>query len=678
MKGRENEKGFQAIPASEERIGGTITRFMSIPFIFFLLLCLFMFPTIGHAIDNKDCLDCHGSQDILKMSDDERAGMVVPPKQKQAPKQRKFSLFLNDKKFVSSAHAELYCTDCHSDIREVPHAQWLAPVNCRRCHRNATNQYTGSDHAKVSGTRCYDCHNPHESQSYRSLSVAERSNICLQCHKKVGHEWLPERELHFSSLECGACHATGAEKELVMFFSPSKRRPLTYEEIKKATGKEKGTVADMLDPNRSRNIETNEIKNFLSLLEKGGIPSPRLAGDGLVTKSYHGFTRLLPEAKDCTMCHSPRTTFYSQAFLRIPTESGWKTLPADKDAVVKLPVIPARNNYFATVHEKKGVKCIECHAYQSVIREAEHFKLREAKELVCGTRCHKEILSEYKDSVHYKVHEHFCLDCHEPHPNVPYAQLNTEQRRAICLKCHKDTEKQHKWQAQQTLHCKFVECTMCHSPKAKKGVVLYLRGIDGKGQEKRLYGTDIAELLNIRNEQLFKTLDKDSNKKLDEHEVTAFLKNVNSSKRLGEKGLEKVEMGMNLLVLRPFHNFTEKLSKAKDCSLCHSSNGEGLESLILQIPESDKKTETMPVEKEALVAFLSMPGASNFYILGGKKITKQDVMLFWEKEPLQAFINLGYKLIDIFGFLLILGAVGFVGTHGLIRVLTRPIRKRRK
>ena len=678
MKGREKEKGLQLTRASEDETGGTDARFTQTAFILFLLFCFFMLPAIGRAIDNKDCLDCHGSQDILKMSADERAGMVVTPKQKQAPKQRKFSLFLDNKMFTSSVHGELFCTDCHSDIREVPHAQSLGPVNCRRCHRTATTQYGESAHGKISGTRCFDCHNPHESKSYKNLSVAERSNICLQCHKKVGHEWLPERELHFSSLECSTCHATGAEKELVIFFSPSKRRPLTYEEIKKATTGEKGTLADMLDPNRSNNIETGEIKNFLSFLEKGGIPSARLAGDGLVTKSYHGFSRLLPDAKNCTMCHSPRTTFYSQVFLRIPTESGWKTLPADKDSVVKLPVIPAKNNYFATVHEKKGVKCIDCHAYQSVIREAETFKLREAKELVCGTRCHKEILTEYKGSVHYKVHEHFCLDCHEPHPNVPYAQLNTEQRRAICLRCHKDTEKQHEWQAQQTLHCKFVECTMCHSPKAKKGVVLYLRGIDGKGQEKRLYGADIADLLNMRTEQVFKALDRNSNKKLDEHEVTAFLKNVNASKKLGEKGLEKVEMGMNLLVLQPFHDFTEKLSKAKDCSLCHSTNAEGLESLVLQIPESEKRTETIPVEKEALVAFLAMPGASNFYILGGKKITKQDVMLFWEKPPLDAFVDLGYKLVDIFGFLLIIGAVAFVGTHGLIRVLTRPIRKDKK
>ncbi len=645
---------------------------------FLLLVFIAMAPTISHAVDNKECFDCHGNQDILKMSDDERSGMVVPAKQKQAQRPRKFSLFVSDKKFKSSSHGELFCTDCHTDIREVPHSQKLAPVNCRRCHRTATSQYAESGHAKVSGTLCFDCHNPHESRSYKDLSVAERSDICLQCHKRGGHEWLPEREAHFSSLECGACHATGAEKKLVMFFSPSKRRPLTYEEIKKATAKEKGTLTEMLDPNRSRNIETKEIENFLSILEKGGVQSPRLAGDGLVTKSFHGFSRLVPEAKDCTMCHSARTTFYSQVFLRIPTESGWKELPADKDAVVKLPVIPARNNYFATVHEKKGVKCIECHAYQSVIREAENFKLREAKELVCGTRCHKDIFTEYKGSVHYKVHEHFCLDCHEPHPNVPYAQLNTEQRRAICLKCHKDTEKQHKWQAQQTLHCKFVECTMCHSPRAKKGMVLYLRGIDSNGQEKRLFGSDIAELLNIRSGDIFKTLDKDSNKKLDEHEVTAFLKTVNGSRRLGQKGLEKVELGMNLLVLRPNHDFTEKLSKAKDCSLCHSSNGEGLESLVFQIPESEKKTETMPVEKEALVAFLSMPGSSNFYVLGGKKITKQDVMLFWEKEPLQALTELGYKLIDIFGFVLILGSFGFVGTHGFIRVLTRRISKERK
>ncbi|MCX8021597.1 MAG: hypothetical protein N2745_02365 [Syntrophorhabdaceae bacterium] len=644
-----------------------------------LLLIIFLSgqPLLG--IENKECFDCHGNKDILKMSEEERDAMVVTPKQKHKPRERKYNLYIAEGTFNRSSHSTLYCTDCHISIRDIPHNKWTEPVSCQRCHPATTKQYALSNHYKISNAKCYDCHNPHESRTYRELSVKERSNICLGCHKKGGHQWLPERELHFSSLECSICHSPSAEKEMVLFISPSKnRRPLTYDEIKKALPGLKGSIENILDTHSNKNIDTEEIKAFLSNLEKGGIKSPRLAGDGLVTKTSHDFTRIIPEARDCTMCHKPFVYFYSKVSMKIPTKEGWKTFSADKEIINKLPVIPAKDAYFGTVHRKNGVECIECHAYQSVIREAEKFKLKEMKELVCGTRCHKEIMDEYKGSIHYKVHENFCLDCHEPHPSVPYVRLNTEQRRAICIKCHKETEKQHRWQAQQTLHCRYVECTMCHSPKAKKGIVLYLRGIDHKGSERQLESNDILELIGSKHRDLQKVIDRDGNKILDEHEVAYFIKLLNRPEILKRKGLDRVEMGINLSVIRPYHNFTEKLSKAKDCSLCHSASGEGLESLVLQIPDTDKKSLTIPIEKDAIVAFLAMPGLSNFYLLGGKKITKQDILLFWEKEPREALINLGFKMIDILGMFFLASAFLFVGIHGTIRILTRPMRKNKK
>jgi predicted CXXCH cytochrome family protein len=538
-------------------------------------------------------------------------------------------------------------------------------------------EYGNSDHARVSSTSCSDCHNPHEGVSYKKLLLHERSAICLKCHERGGHEWLPERELHFGSLECTACHAPQAKKALLLYFSPATKQPLSYYRIKGVAGNG-GDMARMLDVNGNNSIELSEIKRFIALLEKAGITSPRLTADGLVSEPHHGFTGKLTQARDCTLCHSTKTSFYSSVMLKLPLKDGWHIFKADQEIVAKTPLIPARENYFTTVHAKKGVECIECHAYQKIIREAGDFKVKDMKELVCGTRCHKNIMDEYKASVHYKVHKHFCLDCHEPHPNTSYAQLNAEQRRSICTKCHTDTERQHQWQTHQTLHCRFVECTMCHSPRAQKGLVLYLRGLDVHGREKRFDNKDLVELGGFQGQDIVKAIDRDNNKVLDEREMTFFLRSLNDTKKLKKNGFERVDVGVNLLALRPFHNFTEKMKKAKDCSLCHSSEAEGLASVVLHLPGPGGKTIEAPVTKEALLVFLPPPGVSNFYLLGGKKLSRADLKLLWREPSFKTATKLGYKLVESLGFLFLLGAVAFVGLHGSLRAMTRRIRRQRK
>ncbi len=630
------------------------------------------------AIENKECLECHGTKDILKMTEDERSGMVTPGTQKKAPKKGKFSLFLDNRKFGRSVHGSLQCTDCHRDVKETPHPAKLEAVDCSQCHSAQTAQYTNSDHARTTSTSCVDCHNPHEAVSYKKLSLNERSAACLKCHEKGGHAWLPERELHFASLECASCHAPEAKKGLLLYFSGAKKTPLQYKDLKGAAGTHGGDAEKALDQNGNKRVELGEVKAFIPLLEKAGIKSPRVAGDGIVAEPHHGFTGNLPRAKDCTLCHSSEQKFYSDVMLRLPVKNRWQVLKADQEIAAKMTVIPARRDYFTTVHAKKGVTCVECHAYQKIIREADEFKVKEMKELVCGIRCHKDIMDEYKASVHYQVHDNFCLDCHEPHPRTPYAQLNAAQRRSICEKCHQDTDQQHKWQSQQTLHCKFVECTMCHSPNAQKGMVFYLRGFDSHGRERRLDNRDIVELGGLKNQDIIKVIDQDSNKRLDERELASFLKSLNDPALLHKKGLERVDVGVNLLTLRPFHNFTEKLEKAKDCSLCHSAQAEALASVVLHLPDAEGEVKAVPVEKEALLVFVPPPGVGNFYLLGGQKLSREDLRSLWRDPSLRTIWALGYKLIEILGFLFLLGAVAFAGLHGFLRIITRRRRRRRR
>jgi hypothetical protein len=67
-------------------------------------------------LHSDDCAGCHDSG---PRAGKRQAG--VPPG-------------FNSPALKASPHASLECVACHSDIKEVPHPEKLAPVDCGLCH----------------------------------------------------------------------------------------------------------------------------------------------------------------------------------------------------------------------------------------------------------------------------------------------------------------------------------------------------------------------------------------------------------------------------------------------------------------------------------------------------------------------------------------------------------------
>lgn len=115
--------------------------------------------------ENTDCLDCH------ETAPGEVHGTY-------------------DKALGYSIHTDLACTDCHSDITELPHADTLAKVFCGDCHADEAEQYEW--HGRYKYVECEDV------------------PCCADCHGK--HDILPssERESRVNPLHlpetCGRCH----------------------------------------------------------------------------------------------------------------------------------------------------------------------------------------------------------------------------------------------------------------------------------------------------------------------------------------------------------------------------------------------------------------------------------------------------------------------------------------
>jgi predicted CXXCH cytochrome family protein len=657
---------------SDKERGARIARlFRAMRLVLLVFFTIFAWTGVAFPIGNEACLKCHGNRDILKMSRAERLKMVIPSPGKQEVKKGKLTLYVDIERFHATVHRELQCVDCHTDIEALPHSQRTGMVNCAQCHEEIVAQYDKSKHAKVSHRLCFECHNPHSTTSFKELAQQERIGICLQCHAKDGHQWLPQQKLHFQYLECTVCHSPEAVKGLFFYLTAvgkdGKRFNLPYPQLKDFTRGYNGDVAKAIDHNGNGVIEVPEINRFIAKLKEQGIQSPRLEEKVLVLQPYHNFTNEVKQIKDCTMCHVSTAPFYSQVMLRVPEKTGeMRTVKMDKAIIGKMPPIPSKASYLVTVHGKNGVECINCHADLTVLRAGEEFTVKELKTPVCA-QCHPAETKEYNNSLHAQVSEKICFSCHDPHSGVPFMELGVEQRQAICTKCH-DPQRGHDWLPQKELHFKALECTMCHAPQAEKGIVFYLQRVDKNGKAERLDYGKVAKLLDMERPDVGKLLDRDNNGFLEDREVLSFLKT------LGEKSSrDKIELGVKVLVLKPSHNYTDMGTRAKDCTLCHSTQAPFYKKLIMEIPEQGGGIRTLPLDKSILVGIHPIPVTSDFYLLGESKISRRDI-----SDIVFLVRKIGYKWLDVIGIVFILGGLGFVGFHVLVRMITIGLRKKRK
>ncbi len=128
------------------------------------------------ALTNDDCLQCHGDKTLT--------GPGLGGKE--------ISLFVNADSLKASVHDGLSCTDCHADIKEVPHGENPAKVSCGTCHSNEQAQYAASLHGTQAAAgnpdapRCADCHGTHHilaaSDSLSRVAKPRLIYTCGACH----------------------------------------------------------------------------------------------------------------------------------------------------------------------------------------------------------------------------------------------------------------------------------------------------------------------------------------------------------------------------------------------------------------------------------------------------------------------------------------------------------------
>ena len=160
----------------------SLRRPMRFSFVVFLAMAGFFatWPAKA-AVPDEDCLGCHEDKDLKDNTNR--------------------SLWVDKALFADSIHgrSRISCVSCHSDlgkVRDFPHAEKLAKVDCSTCHPAALEKFSKSIHGKArtdqgeARVHCQSCHGHHD--------VLESSNVSSKTH--------PLQQ----PATCGSCHFDGS------------------------------------------------------------------------------------------------------------------------------------------------------------------------------------------------------------------------------------------------------------------------------------------------------------------------------------------------------------------------------------------------------------------------------------------------------------------------------------
>ena len=392
---------------------------------FWLIVLSGLWLAPAFAQENTECLGCHSDKSL-----------------EGTRKGKKFSVFVDEKKFGQSMHSALTCVSCHADLagKELPHAEGLQKVECGICHSAEQELHTKSLHGKAIARgdalapHCNDCHGNHNilsSKDQRSpISPLQIPFLCGKCHQE-GSLVTAQRTIHQDHILenfSESIHGQGLlQKGLIV--APNC-----------ATCHTPHSILPHTDPASSIS-RGNIAKTCTKCHAQIEIVHRKVIRGELWEKQAH----TLPACVDCHQPHKIRKVFYSQGMadkdcLRCHEN---RNLKSSKDG--RTLYVQGEQLGFSR-HSK--VSCSQCHSEVSVshLRPCETI----TKKVDCSS-CHAELAQQYQVSTHGKMaakndpNAPTCKECHGTHlvlgklsPNSATFATNVP---LLCAKCHREGQK---------------------------------------------------------------------------------------------------------------------------------------------------------------------------------------------------------------------------------------------
>jgi len=521
-------------------------------------------------------------------------------------------------KYQKTDHGKLKCIACHSDVKDLPHADKLAKPKCVSCHGEPVRQHEASVHADK-GLKCKSCHNVH--------TPRQETKKCIACHASVAHKKLPSAQKHLREMGCVGCHAKSVRGSIHVRVDSQQFIP-----------------RDVFDKDHNGSVDEKEWKDFLAHAQSVVRDTYRIKRIYSATGSSHDIG---PKAISCNSCHVENKVF-EKATLEVNADGQRAKMALDLHSVI--PRLPMTDLYGLTAHGKAEVACGDCHVSQKRIDDH-----------VCA-KCHDSVYNVYKGTAHAKKGAARCTDCHDPHKVKTYRELGAAERVAVCAGCHGDYMRQHRWLPHAELHFMYLECSTCHSPRSKKSMVFNINVQAGDGR-RRLALDDIAAAFG-RKKKTRDVIDMNGDGRITSSEIVPFFEALEKA----TKGTVRIEG--SIVVTDVHHDYSEVQRRDKVCATCHSNDAPFYQSMYLVLPETEG-LYYMPVKGTVLAAMPSSL-AVNFLLLGETKLRWSDIrVLIGTRGEARCDVvrELGFKWIDIAGVFLSLAALFLVCVHIVLRMV---------
>lgn len=635
--------------------------------------------------DTKACLRCHGMKTLQKALDS--GGSL--------------SLYIDGNKFEKSVHGAMDCSSCHPDITLKNHPKpkkitdrkvYIKEFskNCLNCHPQDSlmKPKVHGEVVKKGEVFCSECHGSHYITSMKDWKKkASFSEYCLTCHQSNITKTLPSKEkislkvneseikksVH-AKFQCLVCHDDFSKvnhpiynykdknqyrKEMTRICTKChtdkelQKNPAHYALTKTTSciechgyhGVKPTKVAKTLPENQyCLNCHSRPI----SMKMKNGETLSVQVKETDILNSVH-------KKLKCTECHKefsttqhPVRSFESVANYRAKAKDVCNN--CHQDAVKK---------YDISIHAealKKGNQqspdCLKCHDYHKVVLIT---KDKSASSELC-VKCHNESGRAFKESVHQKAindgkqNAPTCASCHNSHDVLA---ANIAQLGNSCVKCHKDVKTSHNkwlWNPPVKLttfvdaHFNSASCAACHTTVNK---AIYLTLFD-RAKKKPLTESEVAKIFGVDPKEVKGKIDYNNDGKIQEQELWQFMSSVKAKAKANLSGR------IDVINSNDAHKIEPKSKAIKDCAACHDPSASF--AAKIEINREGGKAVKFDLERSAINSAYAIPNIKDFYVLGLTKI----------------------KILDILFFVALLGGVAVPVGHLTLRILTAPIRRKRR
>jgi predicted CXXCH cytochrome family protein len=257
--------------------------------------------------------------------------------------------------------------------------------------------------------------------------------------------------------------------------------------------------------------------------------------------------------------------------------------------------------------------------------------------------CHDTLGQEYMmtDHANYAV----CGDCHNPHEARAMKAMAGYDMNDKCIQCHDSqtmVDVHSKWLPQANLHIAKLPCITCHTGSEGYEIVLNIVVKENDRFFSRFALPDYQTLKEISGEEgILSLIDTDGDNFVSLRELRLFNRNPAYRNLRLEGTLVPSEVSHDL----------STLDNRYDCTFCHVSGPESLQTSFLAIPSRDGGYQRVAVERGAVLDALY--GTPDFYMVGTTRSASMNII----------------------GLMIICGGLVMPIGHGLLRFLTRKNRQ---